>query len=1065
MEKIIKLVVSSKTTLVLLLIFTIAIAAGTFLEEIYDITTAKLIVYNAKWFEILLVLLVINFIGSIKRYNLLRLERLPGLLFHSAFIVIIIGSAVTRYFGFEGIMHIRQGETVDYITSSKPYLTINATVDNQNYYTAKPVLFGAITDNSFNFDLATKESGDVNVKYKDHLKNVVETFEEGTEDGISLVELKLQVDGHEDVLMLKDGEIKESHGFYIAYNNSESLGALNIKGNEDGKLYVSAPVPIKTSKLPEMAVGQIEKDSTAELKTGYLYEPENTGIVFILSRQLKNADSKYVAQEGGKSGLDALVVEISYKGKTKEATILGGDGFTDRYQSFKVDDANIQLAYGNKKIALPFEIKLNEFILERYAGSESPSSYASEVTLTDKKNGVVENHRIFMNNILDYEGYRFFQSSYDRDEKGTILSVNHDFYGTWITYAGYFLLIVGFILTLFSKNTRYRDLMKKITKIRDKRKNLIAIIAFGFFSVSTVFSQNGLSQLPMQNTGTTKVTVEHAKKFGHLITQTFDGRFAPVNTLAYDVMHKISKKDKFEIPGKGKMDAMQVFLDLTLNPNFWKQQKIIYVSEKPVMTAIGKEGKYAAFNDFFNQDGSYKLSAASEAAFIKKPSEQNKFDKEIIKINERLEIFMQGFQGNLLTIFPVQNSKINKWVSLNDPMASVPLTGTIKILNDDLQLQVFNYRNMMRLYLLEVNKAAATGNYSNANKILGYIERIQRQSDAAGILPSKEKIDKEVEYNESKIFINLKNIYGLLSILLLGFAFVDNLLRKRNKFVYYTLNVLIAILGIAFLYHTYGMGLRWYLSGHAPWSNGYEALILVSWGSILAGFSFVRYSKITLAATALLAFFTLMTASHSSYDPQLTNLQPVLKSYWLIIHVATLTISYGFLGLGFVLGLMNMFIFIFKNSKNKKRLNSIISELTFINEMVLTIGLFLATVGTFLGGIWANESWGRYWGWDAKETWALVIIIVYSIILHFRLVPKMKSMFIFNTGAILAFSSVLMTFFGVNYYLSKGMHSYASGDTPVFPLWAWIFIISILTIIVAAGFKDKKYKVKKEVKK
>lgn len=1061
MKKIITIVTSSKTTLVLLLIFTIAIAAGTFIEEIYDITTAKLIIYNAIWFEVVLVLLVINFIGSIKRYKLLRLERLPGLLFHSAFIVIIIGSGVTRYVGFEGMMHIRQGETADHITSSQPYLSIYATVENQNYYTAKPVLFGSITDNYFDFDLATKEHEGVNVKYKDHLKNVVETYEEGIEDGFSLIELKIQVDGHEDVLEVKDGEIKDSHGFFIAYNNNDRLDALKITGNGDGKLYLSAPVPVNTSKIPEMTPGIIEKDATAELKTGYLYEPENSGIAFVLSRQLENVTSKYVTQEGGNSGLDALIVDISYKGKTKEATILGGDGYTDNYQSFKVDDANIQLAYGNKRIALPFEIKLNEFILERYAGSESPSSYASEVTVIDKQKGVVKNHRIFMNNILDYGGYRFFQSSYDRDEKGTILSVNHDFYGTWITYVGYFLLILGFTLVLFSKNTRYRDLMRKITKIRDKRKNLITMIAFGIFGVSTGFSQNGVSPVPQQNTVTTKVTVEHAKKFGYLITQTFDGRFAPVNTLAFDVMHKISKKDKFEIPGKGNMDAMQVFLDLTLNPDFWKQQKIIYVGEKPVMTAVGKEGKYAAFNDFFNQDGSYKLSADSEAAFIKKPAEQNKFDKEIIKLNERLEIFMQGFQGNLLTIFPVQNSKNNKWVHWNDPMASIPLTGSINILNDDLQLQVFNYRNLMRLYLLEVKKAAATGSYSNANKILGYIESIQRQSDAAGILPSKEKIAKEVEYNESKIFISLKNMYGLLSILLLGFAFVDNLLRKRNKFVYYTLNGLIAILGIAFLYHTYGMGLRWYLSGHAPWSNGYEALILVSWGSVLAGFSFVRYSKITLAATALLAFFTLMTASHSSYDPQLTNLQPVLKSYWLIIHVATLTISYGFLGLGFVLGLMNLIISIFKNSKNKKRLNSIIAELTFINEMNLTIGLFLATVGTFLGGIWANESWGRYWGWDAKETWALVIVIVYSIILHFRLVPKMKSMFIFNTGAVLGFSSVLMTFFGVNYYLSKGMHSYASGDTPVFPLWAWIFIISILIIIVAAGIKEKKNKIKK----
>ena len=175
----------------------------------------------------------------------------------------------------------------------------------------------------------------------------------------------------------------------------------------------------------------------------------------------------------------------------------------------------------------------------------------------------------------------------------------------------------------------------------------------------------------------------------------------------------------------------------------------------------------------------------------------------------------------------------------------------------------------------------------------------------------------------------------------------------------------------------------------------------------------------------------------------------------MIIHVATLTISYGFLGLGFVLGLMNLCLYLIKNSKNTKRIDLIIKELTHINELNLVIGLFLATIGTFLGGIWANESWGRYWGWDAKETWALVIVLAYTIILHFRLVPKMKSLYVFNVGAVIGFASILMTFFGVNYYLSKGLHSYASGETPVFPLWAWIMIIAILILIIGAGVKDR----------
>ena len=221
---------------------------------------------------------------------------------------------------------------------------------------------------------------------------------------------------------------------------------------------------------------------------------------------------------------------------------------------------------------------------------------------------------------------------------------------------------------------------------------------------------------------------------------------------------------------------------------------------------------------------------------------------------------------------------------------------------------------------------------------------------------------------------------------------------------------------------------------------------------------FIRNSKITLAATSLLAFFILMTAGHSSFDPQLTNLQPVLKSYWLMIHVACITISYGFLGLGFILGLINLTTYLFKSKTNAVRLGGVISELTYINELTLTIGLILATIGTFLGGIWANESWGRYWGWDAKETWALVIVLTYAVILHFRLIPGMRSRYIFNVAAVLGFSSVLMTFIGVNYYLSKGLHSYARGETPIFPMWAWVTIGSIFLLIIASGIRQKRIK-------
>jgi cytochrome c-type biogenesis protein CcsB len=647
--------------------------------------------------------------------------------------------------------------------------------------------------------------------------------------------------------------------------------------------------------------------------------------------------------------------------------------------------------------------------------------------------------------VMDYDSYRFFQSSYDKDEKGTILSVNHDHWGTLISYIGYTLLAFGFIITLFNSHSRFMLLRKSIVEIRKRRKSLVATLLLVLGMSSNVFSQ--------QSTIQPAVNAAHADKFGHLITQSVDGRFEPVHSMAYDVLHKVAKKDVFLVDGKGEMDAMQVFMDMIIEPDFWKQQKIIYIKEQSVRDAIGIKTKSASFIDFFDANMKYKLENFANDAFRKKPVEQNNFDKEIIKVDERVNVLMMVFQVSILKIFPEQGAPNAKWLSWDEPAAITPLEGVTAVINEDLKLRVLNYTNITQLYFEEVVKAIKSRDYSRADKVLGYISGIQREGSQS-FLPSEKKINAEVFYNKAQIFIFVKNCYGVLSILLLLFTFIDNVRTKKSKIINAMLNFFIAILALVFLYQAFGMGLRAYLLGYAPWSNGYEALVLVSFGTLLAGFSFVRYSKITLAATSLLAFFVLMTAGHSSYDPQLTNLTPVLKSYWLIIHVAVLTISYGFLGLGFILGIINLFIYLFKTKENNERLDLLIFELTFINEMNLTIGLLLATIGTFLGGVWANESWGRYWGWDAKETWALVIVITYTLLLHLRFIPKMAGKLIFNMASVLSYSSVLMTFFGVNYFLSKGMHSYGAGDHAIFPMWAWIAIFCLLGLMLAAKLKE-----------
>jgi cytochrome c-type biogenesis protein CcsB len=274
-------------------------------------------------------------------------------------------------------------------------------------------------------------------------------------------------------------------------------------------------------------------------------------------------------------------------------------------------------------------------------------------------------------------------------------------------------------------------------------------------------------------------------------------------------------------------------------------------------------------------------------------------------------------------------------------------------------------------------------------------------------------------------------------------------------------SLVVSVLGwllfTGFLFHTFGLGIRWYIAGHSPMSNGYESMIFISWVTLLAGFVFSRKSAFALSATAVLASMTLMVAYLSFMDPEITNLVPVLKSYWLTLHVSVITGSYGFLGLGAVLGLIILILILFSNPGNRERISVTIDELTVINYKTLTLGLYFLTIGTFLGAVWANESWGRYWGWDPKETWSLITIIIYSIVIHSRNIPGMKDLFTFNLLSLFAFSSVLMTYFGVNYYLS-GMHSYAAGDPVPVPVFVYVAVIVLAVLSLVAYMKYNSHK-------
>jgi cytochrome c-type biogenesis protein CcsB len=409
-----------------------------------------------------------------------------------------------------------------------------------------------------------------------------------------------------------------------------------------------------------------------------------------------------------------------------------------------------------------------------------------------------------------------------------------------------------------------------------------------------------------------------------------------------------------------------------------------------------------------------------------------------MKIDERVNIVYMIYKGDFLKMVPLRDGTHN-WGSPQDAIQ--------KVVNKDDSLYLSSI-------LPSLSEALQTNNITSVRRVSESISGYQKKFSQYS-LPSESKTNAELLYYKLLIFERLFPYYATVGLILL-IGLITMVIRGRKETSLFV-KILGWLLFAGFLFHTFGLGLRWYIAGHSPMSNGYESMIFISWVTLLAGFIFSRKSAFALSATAVLASMTLMVAHLSFMDPEITNLVPVLKSYWLTLHVSVITGSYGFLGLGAILGLITLVLLSLSNDKNRDRIANTIDELTVINYKTLTLGLYFLTIGTFLGAVWANESWGRYWGWDPKETWSLITIIVYSIVIHSRMIPGMKDIFTFNLLSLFAFSSVLMTYFGVNYYLS-GMHSYASGDPVPVPSFVYITVIALAALSFFAYSKYKTHK-------
>ncbi|HIC3266523.1 TPA: cytochrome c biogenesis protein CcsA [Campylobacter jejuni] len=1071
MKNIIKSIGDLRVSVVLFLLFALFCALATFIESAYGTPTAWAMVYDTFWFEYIQLLLGINLLCGMFRYKMFGLKKLPLMIFHISFLFILVGSAMTRYAGFEGILPIREHTQNSLIESSKTSLRISAIKDGERYSAVNDRYIGNLPfANSFKLKLNLGDDQAV-LKYKDLILNAHYTYKENNNSNPLLV-LMLSQKGSQGVdVKFEKGEVKNIEGVNFAFMNdnvkapfvkidenltlssSENLHFLSMLDGQNLDLKIGEKANAKERRLYEIndisfvvkaaslhAQEALEGSNRPQDESFWLWfksawlevgrtmlistfgEPQNwkNSLLlhfkdFALSNENKNLEL---------TGSNALKLELSYKNESKEFYIFE----YNKPIMIELAGQKFFISWALSYEQLPFDIYLRDFVLDRYPGSMSPASYASEITV--KNNNENFDYRIFMNNVLDYDGYRFYQSSYDQDEKGTVLSVNKD-PGKIPTYIGYFLLCLGMFMNFLNPHSRFRTLARLINKDTLKHASVIIFILLLSFGSEKTFAQDLNLTLPVVNTN-------HAKALATLIVQkSADGRMVPFDTLSREILEKIHQSDSY----KGQ-NSNAVMLSMLVDVDKWQMEPFILMPQnQAVRDAIANileipSTKYISYKDFFDENNRYKLQKYVENANRKNPNARGVFDKEIIKLDERANVVNLVFSGELFKFIPVQNNPNNVWLA--------PFSAVTTLKGDEGHIVLALIQN----YFSAVENAFKDGNWTRADEGLKFIKEYQEKIGYK-VMPSKTKVEMEIFSNKAEIFVKLAPVYLIAGFLLLILVFskmvVPNLKISFIFKVVYVLNVL------AFVIHTVGLGLRAYLSGHAPWSNGYESMVYIAWALSLSGIFFSRKSPIALSLTSILSGVVLMVAHLSEMNPQITNLVPVLNSYWLSIHVSVITASYGFLGLCALLGIFTLFLMCFLKKDGKYNLNILrnITEATRINEMAMIFGLCLLTVGNFLGAIWANESWGRYWSWDSKETWALVSILVYVAILHLRMIPKYCNQFVFALWSMFAYWVIIMTYFGVNYFLT-GLHSYAAGEAAQIPNYVyWGFALMVVLALFA----------------
>jgi len=994
----------------LLLVLAFSMAIATFVENSYGTEAAQGLIYKSVWFSLILFLLAVNLLVNFIRHKMYSKQRLAMGLFHISFIIIVIGAAITRYISFEGVMHIREGQSSDFIMSSEDYLTIK----NGNQTISSDVLLSELSYKGFN-EKMNINGRSYRIKSVGFVKNATRNVVEDPA-GKEMIDFVIsQGQGRENLVFSKGDQISLGN-ILLGYEKS---GANFQFFNRADKLYLVSDRQVEIRSMTGGETKLVEPNDTLEVETMQLYAFD--GYMLLVKNFYTHASMSVGKDASGNASEDAVALEVSDGTNKQIVHVLGRHGQKGEPMMATIGNVPVEFTYGAEPIYLPFSLKLNDFQMEKYPGSDSPSSFASELVLIDRERNVNRNVRVFMNNTLNYRGYKFFQSSYDQDEGGTVLSVNADMLGTGVTYTGYFLLTLGMILSLFSKKSYFQLQIHRL-KQYSKQAGLVIFALIALNTSSAFADSSEIASIP-------KIDQATIDDFSKLWIQGPDGRIEPVSTLASELLRKVCRKSDYY--GRS---AEEVMLGLYLSPELWRNVSLVKVDNEQIKSELGVTESRIPLTAFFDQAGNYKLLEKAKAAFNKMPAFRNVYEKEIINIDERVNICFMIVNGDMFALFPGR-SKEAKWLAAGSSPSGLDKADSLFI-NRGFQM---------------LKESLTQNSEINSRQIIASIAAYQAKY-ASAYLPTESKKKVEIFYNSANPFKRVFPLYLLAGFTLLTVLFV-NIFRRKTMGSKIRLAFTVVI-GLGFLVHTVGLALRWYISGHAPWSNGYESMVYVSWASMLAGMIFGRKYPMVIGTAAMLAGIILFVAHLNWMNPEITHLVPVLDSYWLMIHVAIITASYGFIGMSAFIGLLVLVLYCISNPENSKNIKNLVLQLTAISEMSVTIGLYMLTVGTFLGGVWANESWGRYWGWDSKETWALITVVIYSFIAHMRLIPGLKGIYNYTVASVLGFSSVLMTYFGVNYYLS-GLHSYGRGSVESVHWSVFVILGLIAGIMIISNFKQK----------